>query len=279
MDLSKTTAADLTAHPPRVVLANFYPFRPGEVVETHASSSVLLVAACAGRGRLELPDGDRELAPGSVLIVPWQMPRRYRAERSEPFRLLGVHLAPGDVTTLDSVATTLVRQAGTTSRIPLLPDGDLGLRAAMETAERAFAEIPGPCRDASLSGLGLFLAATIVARMRDRPAQVTVPVAPALAALESWMRLAFARPITRADLARRAGLSPSHLAAAFRRVYGRAPLAHLQEIRLVEARRRLQSGDTSVAEVAAAVGFSDPFWFSRVFRRRWGVPPRAMRRL
>ena len=279
VDLSKTTAADLIAHPPRVVLANFYPFRPGEVVEAHASSTVLLVTACAGSGHLELPDGDRVLDPGCVLVIPWQMPRRYVADRSKPFRLLGVHLAPDEVHTMHSTATTLAHRAEAVSRIPLLPDGDLGLRAAMEVTERSFAESPGPWRDATLAGLGLALAASVTQRLRSQPVQAATPVAPALAALESWMRLAMARPITRADLARRAGLSPSHLAAAFHRAYGCAPLAYLQELRLVEARRRLQSGDASVAEIAAAVGFSDPFWFSRVFRRRWGVPPREMRRL
>ncbi len=279
MDLSKTTAAELTAHPPRVVLANFYPFRPGEVVETHASATVMLVAASAGGGRLEFPDGNRALEPGSVLVIPWQMPRRYVADRSTPFRLLGVHLAPDDVDSMRSSTTTMPHRVRGESRIPLLLDGDLGLRAAMEVAERAFSESPGPWRDATLSGLGLALAATVAERLRSKPVQVANPVAPALTALESWMRLAMARPITREDLARRAGLSPSHLAAAFRRAYGRAPLAHLQELRLVEARRRLQSGDAAVADVAAAVGFSDPFWFSRVFRRRWGVPPRDMRRL
>lgn len=279
MDLLETTAAELLAHPPCVVLANMYPFRPGEIAGQHASASVMLLAACAGRGRLELPDGDIALAPGCVLVLPWMLPRRYVAERVEPFRVLGVHLAPQSGQPLH-VAQVPVRGPTTAvSRAPLLPDPDLSLRAAMESAERAFAESPGPFRDAALAGWGLALAATIAGGLRSRPVRAAEPVAPALAALESWMRLSLSRPISRSELARRAGLSPSHLAAAFKRAYGRAPLAHLQELRLVEARRRLQSGDAAVAEVAAAVGFSDPFWFSRVFHRRWGVPPRAMRRL
>lgn len=279
MDLSKTTAADLLARPPSVVLANLYPFRAGEITGPHASASVMLLCACAGCGRLELPDGDVELVPGRVLLLTWMQPCRYVADRTTPFRVLGVHLAPLDQAPMRVIGVPQRGPATAPSRAPLLPDDDFSLRAAMEAAERAFAEPPGPFRQAALAGWGLALASAVASGLGSRTLRSAVPPTPALAGLESWMRLSLARPISREDLARRAGLSPSHLAAAFKQAYGRAPLAHLQELRLVEARRRLQSGDASVAEVAAAVGFSDPFWFSRVFRRRWGVPPRAMRRL
>jgi AraC family transcriptional regulator, arabinose operon regulatory protein len=279
MDLSETTAADLVKRPPNVVLANVYPFRPGESIGDHASSSVMLVAACTGRGRLELADGDLELSPGQVLVLPWMAPRRYLADRSDPFRILGVHLAPGDDRPRHVDTPIPRRSTPAASRLPVLQDTDLSLRAAMEVAERAFARPPGAFRDAALRGCGLALAATVAAGLRGQSVRPNAPAAPALAGLESWMRLSLARRISRSELARRARLSPSHLAAGFKRAYGRAPLAHLQELRLVEARRLLQSSDASVAAVAAAVGFSDPFWFSRVFHRRWGAPPRAMRRL
>ncbi|MEK7412652.1 MAG: AraC family transcriptional regulator [Planctomycetota bacterium] len=279
MNLSETTAEGLLKKPPRVVLANMYPFRPGEITGTHASASVMLLAACAGRGRLELPDGDIELLPGQVLVLSWMLPRRYLADRAEPFRVLGVHLAPQSGEPMHAGAAPQRGPTTAVSRAPLLVDTDLSLRAAMESAERAFAEVQGPFRDAALAGWGMALASTVKNGLHSRVVRTTEPVAPKLAALESWMRLAMARPISRSELARRAGLSPSHLATAFKQAYGRAPLAHLQELRLVEARRRLQSGDAAVADIAAAVGFTDPFWFSRVFRRRWGMPPRAMRRL
>jgi AraC-like DNA-binding protein len=278
VNLSKTTATDLLAATPRVVLANFYPFRPGETNGPQASASVMLLTASAGRGTMEFPDGTLELTPGRVLVLPWMVPRRYVADRAEPFRAIGVHLAPSGERPLH-VASVGLRPAAATASLPTLPDPDFALRATMEAAVRTFAEPPGPFRDAALAGWGLALAAMVAGGLRAHADRLQAAPAPGLAALESWMRLSLGRPITRAELARRAGLSPSHLAAAFKRAYGRAPLLHLQELRLAEARRLLQSSDASIASVAAAVGFSDPFWFSRAFRRRFGAPPRAMRRL
>lgn len=278
MDLSETTAAALLTAPPRVVLANVYPFRPGEIAGPHASASVMLVTAAVGRGVMEFPDGSLDLTPGQVLVLPWMQPRRYVADRTEPFRVTGVHLAPASGSPLHVSRTSFCAPPGG-ARIPTLPDPDLALRATMEAAVRTFSEPPGSYRDAVLAGWGLALAGTVAGGLRAHADRIQVAPAPGLAAVESWMRLCLSRPITRTELARRAGLSPSHLATAFKRSYGRAPLQHLQELRLMEARRLLQSSDASVASIAAAVGFGDPFWFSRAFRRRFGAPPRAMRRL
>ncbi len=74
-------------------------------------------------------------------------------------------------------------------------------------------------------------------------------------------------------LARRHGLS----AATFRRYWNRyvhvPPARYVMTLRMREARRLLVETDLTVAEVALKVGFEDPLYFSRSFRRLTGVPP------
>jgi AraC family transcriptional activator of pobA len=45
-----------------------------------------------------------------------------------------------------------------------------------------------------------------------------------------------------------------------------------------EARRNLAYTDQSVTTIAYALGYSDPAYFSRVFTRSAGVPPRDFRK-
>jgi len=86
-----------------------------------------------------------------------------------------------------------------------------------------------------------------------------------------------AKPLELSALARVAHLTPVYFAALFRKETGRSPMAYVQERRIELARTLLAAGDYSVEEVARAAGFEDPFHFSRVFRKRVGLPPRAYR--
>jgi len=77
------------------------------------------------------------------------------------------------------------------------------------------------------------------------------------------------------NLARLAGLSPSRFAHRFKEETGDSAIAYLMKLRLREAARLLEFSGRSVKEVASDVGFESPFYFSRQFRRQFGLSPRA----
>ena len=78
------------------------------------------------------------------------------------------------------------------------------------------------------------------------------------------------------DLAAAVSLSPFHLARAFKAAHGVAPMEYHARLRLDRARDLLREG-ASAAEVSDRLGYSEPSAFSRAFRRRWGMPPGALR--
>lgn len=80
-----------------------------------------------------------------------------------------------------------------------------------------------------------------------------------------------------AELARRTGMGETAFRAAFRRVTGRSPRAHLEARRIEHAARALIDTDRSVTEIALAEGYDDPYHFSRVFKRVTSQSPRAYR--
>ena len=79
-------------------------------------------------------------------------------------------------------------------------------------------------------------------------------------------------PVTLAEVAQVAGLSPFHAARLFTQTTGLPPHAWRNQVRLQRALAPLRAG-VSVAEVAAASGFTDQSHFTRHFRRMFGVPP------
>ncbi len=87
-----------------------------------------------------------------------------------------------------------------------------------------------------------------------------------------------ARPLSIADLARVAGLSPSRFAHRFRDQVGDSPGRWFERERMRRAAALLDATTRTVTEIATEVGFPDPFYFSQRFRRWAGKSPRAWRK-
>jgi len=69
------------------------------------------------------------------------------------------------------------------------------------------------------------------------------------------------------------GVSETTLRQACSHVAGMSPAAMVDERALLEARRLLIYSNLSIAEIAYAIGFDDPAYFSRFFTRHVGRPP------
>lgn len=74
------------------------------------------------------------------------------------------------------------------------------------------------------------------------------------------------------------GLTATHLTRITQALAGIAPGRLIEARRLQEARRLLAYTESSVAEIGYALGFEDPAYFNRVFRRAGGESPGAFRR-
>ncbi len=79
------------------------------------------------------------------------------------------------------------------------------------------------------------------------------------------------------SLARRLGLSPSHLAQLYRSELGEPPMRHLRHLRIACAQRLLLGSSWRIETIARHTGFPDPCHFSGVFRREVGCSPRRFR--
>ena len=79
------------------------------------------------------------------------------------------------------------------------------------------------------------------------------------------------------DLARHSAMSESGFSHTFKNVAGIPPRRYQIQERIARARELLETTELSVKEIAAQLGYDDPHYFSRVFRRVTGKPPSAVR--
>jgi AraC-like DNA-binding protein len=87
-------------------------------------------------------------------------------------------------------------------------------------------------------------------------------------------------PLKIEDTARKLGMSVSGFHQHFKSVTAMSPLQFQKQIRLQEARRLMLGENMDVANASFRVGYEDPSYFSREYKKLFGIPPhRDMARL
>lgn len=80
-------------------------------------------------------------------------------------------------------------------------------------------------------------------------------------------------------LHRLCGISDTYFRKLFRLKMSMTPVEYLTNIRLSHARSIIESGDFDcIKEVALSVGYTDPLYFSKAFKARYGISPSLINR-
>lgn len=80
------------------------------------------------------------------------------------------------------------------------------------------------------------------------------------------------------DYALSRNMSVSWFLRNFKQTYLRSPMQYILNIRMNNAVSLLESTDYNVTEIAAIVGYDNPLYFSRIFKKQRGVSPSDYRR-
>jgi transcriptional regulator GlxA family with amidase domain len=91
--------------------------------------------------------------------------------------------------------------------------------------------------------------------------------------LLAWMADHVTRDLSVAFLAQRAAMSPRNFSRVFKQQVGETPAQHIENLRLEAARRQLETGSSSLEQIAEASGFSSAEMLRRAFGRRLGITP------
>jgi transcriptional regulator GlxA family with amidase domain len=75
----------------------------------------------------------------------------------------------------------------------------------------------------------------------------------------------------------RSGLAERTFKRRFAKATGLTPMGYVQRLRVEDAKRRLEAGNDAVEEISRQVGYEDPAFFRRLFKRITCLTPGAYR--
>ena len=87
----------------------------------------------------------------------------------------------------------------------------------------------------------------------------------------------FGEKLNISEIARNLGYSRSYMTEVFHRETGLSISQYITEFRLQRAELMMRDPSRSVQQIAYLCGYSDPLFFSRMFKKRFGVGPRSFR--
>ncbi len=93
----------------------------------------------------------------------------------------------------------------------------------------------------------------------------------------SYIHKHYAEEIAIADLANNAHMSCSNFYAVFKKHFDTSPIAYLNHYRMSLAAELLCTTDKTISEISDSVGFKDSLYFSRTFKKTYGMPPSEYR--
>ena len=80
------------------------------------------------------------------------------------------------------------------------------------------------------------------------------------------------------EIAEATGMSEAGVRRMFKIKRNTTPVKYLNTLRMEKAKNLLELSNLSVSDVSATTGFEDPFYFSRVFKKHYGLSPDSYRK-
>ena len=243
-----------------------YRERPRGAPEDH------LMMCIDGTGVVEIDGCARQLGAGELLVIPRLAPHVYWADERDPWSIYWMHFLG------DEADYYIERTPG--PGIPAAIDAP-----TITEAIRLFRD----CLEALENGYGLptLIYAAQSARhilslllFRNRALPVRTHEAARqrqLQAVMAHMHDNVSGKVTLNELARVAGQSVSYFSEWFNRQTGQSPMACFIQLKIRHACRLLDLTEHSIKAVALETGYTDPYYFSRVFKKVMGVSPESYR--
>nr|WP_297457912.1 helix-turn-helix domain-containing protein [uncultured Halomonas sp.] len=248
-------------------------------IKTHRHVDLVhLLHIREGQVELQLEGTERRLAGPLLIVVPAMAIHGFRFSRDIDGHVISLAkpLATHLIERLERQGEVLNHAA----HYPLAGQDEASIMASLVAQIDAEYRRPAEGRDALLHALIQALCVRVARRAQRRrpiPARRHDKGQAHLQRFQTLIDAHYAEQPTIEALASQLGMTSAHLNTLCRRLAGRSALQLLHERLLLEAKRQLTYTNMTISQVADTLGFSEPAYFTRFFKRHTGDSPKAFR--
>lgn len=247
----------------------YYPQAERHRVERPGGAAGCVLILCTrGRGWVDTGHGPQEVKAGEFFFIPAQHRHSYGTYADSFWSKYWVHFEGGMTA---EIATQLEEACDAPQPGPELAPSVALFEEMISILEAGPLQVNLArinCRLWHL--LSLFL-------HREAPASRPDSGAAAIESCLHFLRSHLSQRLSLETMAAHAGLSASRFSALFRQRTGSSPLDFHIQLKMQEACRQLILGKGKIQDIAADLGYENPYYFSRLFRQVIGHSPRQYR--
>lgn len=226
----------------------------------------ILIFCVKGEGWFEVDGKHFTIQKNQYFILPESTPHAYGAAENNPWSIYWLHFA-GEKAALFNQNNTTPQDIDFSSdpryadRLLLFEEILHHLKNGYSTDDYEYASI---CLWQLLGSFQYLSKFRTVKRIKHRNLIDTSI---------SWMHDNLEKQLTLLQMADHVDLSESHFSLMFKRKTGVPPLVFFTRLKVQKACQLLDFSDKRIKEIAAELGYEDPYYFSRVFRQVMDISP------
>ena len=261
----------LARHP---LTKHLYPLAYGHYVDavghqvTRAKHTDHLLIFChRGQGYFRTQHAQGTLNAGQLLLLPSGEAHSYWASSTQPWSIYWAHFqGSAAAVCMDFLELAPNQPVVTLSRwrqlIPVVTD-----LLNLQTQRHQF----------TAAVVAASLLQRIIAELPRLTSTLQAPSEFDLSALERFMYDNSHRDLSLDDFAEFAGLSRFYFSKKFKQFTGTSPMRYFNQIRVKIACQLLDNSADSIRQISQQLGFEDPYYFSRLFKKTMGMSPQFYR--
>jgi AraC family transcriptional regulator of arabinose operon len=242
----------------------FYPHASYHDRERKSGTSQYILLYCTeGTGQLVVNNTSIILKPNTYYILPKNIPHHYKSSQADPWSIYWVHFI-GEFTDF------LYKRYLETKDQPIQIAYD---EKRIQLFDEIFELLENSFEMRNLEVINIKLLDFISSLIYLREISPSLHENDVVSSSIAYMKKNFKEQHFVTALAKQQNLSVSHYSRLFRNKTGSSPNQYFNQLKVQKSCQYLYFTDRNIKEICAELGFDDPYYFSRLFKKLIGMSP------